>query len=165
MLKSLLGIARQWNSEKFAISSLQPRSCVRVLIYRTWAISFLSLWPANKPTENFHVKSHWPYLCTSVDFFSHASYFFFFKRKTKLAADHVHNNTQQSPKIPLNGYSTITSPRGGLYFTGGSLRVSSPFYTFACYSDLAWLLATPPNEELARRFRELISNIGPRKSP
>lgn len=52
-----------------------------------------------------------------------------------------------------------------MYFTGGSLRVSSPFYTFACYSDLAWLLATLPNEELARRFRELISNIGPRKSP
>ena len=128
-LKSPLGIARQWSSEKFAISSLQPRSCVRVLIYRTWAISFLSLWTANKPTENFHVKSHWSYLWTSVDFFSHASNFFFFKKKTKLAADHVHNNTQhhpdheknfkvvarqQSPNIPQNGYSTIRfPPRGG----------------------------------------------------
>ena len=38
VLKSLLGIARQWSREKFAILSLKPRSHVRILIYRTWAI-------------------------------------------------------------------------------------------------------------------------------
>ena len=49
-------------------------------------------------------------------------------KETKLAADHVHNNTQhhpdheknskvvarqQSPKIPQNGHSTIRFPPGG----------------------------------------------------
>ena len=38
VLKSLLGIARQWSLEKFAILTLKPRSRVRILIYRTWAI-------------------------------------------------------------------------------------------------------------------------------
>ena len=38
-LKSLLEIARQWSREKFAILTLKPRSYVRILIYRTWAIS------------------------------------------------------------------------------------------------------------------------------
>ena len=38
VLKSLLGIARQWSREKFAILTLQPRSHVRVLINRRWAI-------------------------------------------------------------------------------------------------------------------------------
>ena len=38
LLNSLLGIARQWSREKFAILTLQPRSHVRILIYRTWAI-------------------------------------------------------------------------------------------------------------------------------
>ena len=38
VLKSLLGIARQWSRENFAISTLKPRSHVRILIYRTWAI-------------------------------------------------------------------------------------------------------------------------------
>ena len=36
--KSLLGIARQWSREKFAILTLKPRSHVRILIYRTWTI-------------------------------------------------------------------------------------------------------------------------------
>ena len=40
VLKSLLGIARQWSREKFAILTLKPRSHVRVLIYRRWAIVF-----------------------------------------------------------------------------------------------------------------------------
>ena len=31
MLKSLLGIARQWSLEKFAISTLKPRRHVRIL--------------------------------------------------------------------------------------------------------------------------------------
>ena len=30
--------ARQWSREKFAISTLKPRSHVRILIYPTWAI-------------------------------------------------------------------------------------------------------------------------------
>ena len=38
VLKSLLGIARQWSRKKFAISSVKPQSHVRILIYRTWAI-------------------------------------------------------------------------------------------------------------------------------
>ena len=40
VLKSLLGIASQWSREKFAILTLKPRSHVRVLIYRRWAIIF-----------------------------------------------------------------------------------------------------------------------------
>ena len=40
VLKSLLGIARQW-SERFAILTLKPRSHARILIYRTWAIANL----------------------------------------------------------------------------------------------------------------------------
>ena len=38
VLKSRLGIARQWSREKFAILSPKPRSHDRLLIYRTWAI-------------------------------------------------------------------------------------------------------------------------------
>ena len=38
MLKSLLGIARQLSRERFAVLTLNPRSHVRILIYRTWAI-------------------------------------------------------------------------------------------------------------------------------
>ena len=38
VLKSLLGIARQWTRERFAVLTLKPRSHVRILIYRTRAI-------------------------------------------------------------------------------------------------------------------------------
>ena len=38
VLKSLQGIAKQWSRKKFAILTLKPRSHVRILIYRTWAI-------------------------------------------------------------------------------------------------------------------------------
>ena len=38
VLKSLLGIARQWSRERFAVLTLKLRSHVRILIYRTWAI-------------------------------------------------------------------------------------------------------------------------------
>ena len=38
VLNSLLGIARQWNRENFAILTLKPRSHVRILIYWTCAI-------------------------------------------------------------------------------------------------------------------------------
>ena len=45
VLKSFLGIARQWSLEKFAILTLKPRSHVRILIYRailgTAALGFL----------------------------------------------------------------------------------------------------------------------------
>ena len=37
-LKSLLGIARQWSLEKFAIFTLKPRSHVKILIYQKGAI-------------------------------------------------------------------------------------------------------------------------------
>ena len=41
VLKSLLGIARQWSGEKLAILNLiiRPRSHVRIFIYRTWAVA------------------------------------------------------------------------------------------------------------------------------
>ena len=34
VLKSLLGVLRQWSREKFAILSLKPLSHVKILIYR-----------------------------------------------------------------------------------------------------------------------------------
>ena len=37
VLKPLLGIARQWSREKFAILTLKPQSHVRIFMYRTWA--------------------------------------------------------------------------------------------------------------------------------
>ena len=43
MLKSLLGFARQWDREKLAILTLKPRSHVKIVICRTWAIFPLSL--------------------------------------------------------------------------------------------------------------------------
>ena len=36
--KSLLGIERQGELEKFAVLTRKPRSHVRILIYRTWPI-------------------------------------------------------------------------------------------------------------------------------
>ena len=36
VLKSLLGTAKQWSREKFAILALKP---VRSLVYRTWGIA------------------------------------------------------------------------------------------------------------------------------
>ena len=41
--KSLLGIARQWSREKFAILSPKPRIHDRILLFRTWAIQKLQL--------------------------------------------------------------------------------------------------------------------------
>ena len=41
MLKSLLGIARQWSRKEFLILTLKPRNHVRILIYRLWAIGYL----------------------------------------------------------------------------------------------------------------------------
>ena len=38
VLKSLLGIARQWSLEKFAILTLKPQIHVRILIPWTWVI-------------------------------------------------------------------------------------------------------------------------------
>ena len=43
VLKSLLGIARQWSREKFEILTLKPRSHVRILIYRTGILAFTRL--------------------------------------------------------------------------------------------------------------------------
>ena len=63
MLDSLLGIARQWSREKFAILTLKPRSHVRILLYRMWAIgSFLDIIYARlllnaMPTMNFTEKN------------------------------------------------------------------------------------------------------------
>ena len=37
VLKTLLGIARQWSLKKIAILSLKPRTHARILIYQTWA--------------------------------------------------------------------------------------------------------------------------------
>ena len=41
--KSLLGIARQWSREKFAILSPKLRIHDRILFFRTWAIQKLQL--------------------------------------------------------------------------------------------------------------------------
>ena len=41
VLKSLLGIARQWSHNKYASLSLKPQRHVRILIYRTWATLYL----------------------------------------------------------------------------------------------------------------------------
>ena len=38
VLRFLLGIARQWSRKKVAVFTLKPRSLVRILIYRTWAV-------------------------------------------------------------------------------------------------------------------------------
>ena len=38
VLKSLLGMVRQWSQEKFAVLTLKRRSHVRILIYRKRAI-------------------------------------------------------------------------------------------------------------------------------
>ena len=40
---SLLGIARRWSREKFAILTLKPRSHVRIFVYRMWAIRMTPL--------------------------------------------------------------------------------------------------------------------------
>ena len=37
VLKPLVGVARQWSLEKFAILALKPRSHVRILKYQRWA--------------------------------------------------------------------------------------------------------------------------------
>ena len=42
VLKSLLGIARQWSLEKFAILTLKPRSHVRILTYRMSLCTFVN---------------------------------------------------------------------------------------------------------------------------
>jgi len=54
VLKSLLGIARQWSWKKLTILSLKSRSHVRILKYRTWAIikiglNFLAFLLVKKP--------------------------------------------------------------------------------------------------------------------
>ena len=41
VLKSILGIVRQWSRERFAILTLKPWSHVRSLIYGTWTIQTL----------------------------------------------------------------------------------------------------------------------------
>ena len=43
VLKSLMGIARRWSCEIFAILTLKPRSHVRILLYRMWALELLAL--------------------------------------------------------------------------------------------------------------------------
>ena len=55
VLKSLLGIARQWSLDKFPILALRPRSHVRILLYRTWAIVFH--FPRNRPRGLGEVNS------------------------------------------------------------------------------------------------------------
>ena len=40
VLNSSLGIARQKSCKEFSFLSVNPRSHVRILIYRTWAIEF-----------------------------------------------------------------------------------------------------------------------------
>ena len=42
--KSLLGIERQKKLKKYTILTRKPRSHVRILIYRTWAIAASPYW-------------------------------------------------------------------------------------------------------------------------
>ena len=56
VLKSFLGIARQWGRERFAILYLKPGSQVRILIYRTWAIKPED-WEFKKGYDR--AASHW----------------------------------------------------------------------------------------------------------
>ena len=54
VLKSIQGIVRQWSRKGFAILTLKPRSHVRSLIYRTWAIrTLLELVWCSIPLGNF----------------------------------------------------------------------------------------------------------------
>ena len=39
VLKTLLGIARQWSCEKIAILTFKPQIHVKILVYQTWAIT------------------------------------------------------------------------------------------------------------------------------
>ena len=55
VLKFLLGIAGLWSRETFAILTLKPRSHVRILIYRTWAI-------LTGPKAGTH--AHHPHCCS-----------------------------------------------------------------------------------------------------
>ena len=68
VLKFLLGIARQRSYEKFAILTLKPRSHVRILIYRTWAIWSRANLETSKTKVNY-----------SVDSFGHRELPIFFK--------------------------------------------------------------------------------------
>ena len=56
LLNSLLGIARQWSREKFAILTLKPRSHVRVLIYRTWAIKTIKYQYSMVPCRQYLIN-------------------------------------------------------------------------------------------------------------
>ena len=61
VLKSLLGIARQWSLEKFAVLTLKPWSHVRILIYLRWAIDH------SRNTITYHNA-----LCLSLQNFAYA---------------------------------------------------------------------------------------------
>ena len=64
VLNSLLGIAKQWSREKFAILALNPRSHVRILMYRTWAIQVSLTYTVGQSIHGFneiHGKLYIPY--------------------------------------------------------------------------------------------------------
>ena len=42
VLKTLLGIARQWSHEKFPFLSLKPQSHDRTLVYQMWVVHHTS---------------------------------------------------------------------------------------------------------------------------
>ena len=51
VLKFLMGIARQWSREKFAILSLNPRSHVKILIYLSAPVRVLAMKPLDASAD------------------------------------------------------------------------------------------------------------------
>ena len=59
MLNSLLGIARRWNREIFAILSLKHLSHIKILIYRTWVIYCRSYRDSTMERSRLKMFTHW----------------------------------------------------------------------------------------------------------
>ena len=59
VLNSLLGIARRWNREKFAILSLKHLSHIKILIYRTWAIYCRGDRDSTMERSRLKMFTHW----------------------------------------------------------------------------------------------------------
>ena len=58
VLKTLLGIARQWTHEKFVIFFLKPQSHDRTLVYQIWVVHYLYLSLPTKQTCTLESNSH-----------------------------------------------------------------------------------------------------------
>ena len=86
VLNPLLGIARQWSREKFAVLTLKPRNHVRILIYRTWAI------PMKFSATKWHVD----------DFVGHGQLKLLYPVQS-WRCQTIHWTNQRSQRIPVAG--------------------------------------------------------------